>query len=224
MLDSGVTEGHPHLPSVAGGIAMAPSGDLPDFRDALGHGTAVAALIHYLAPRAELFSVKIFDRRLATSLPTVLRGLDWCLANSIDIINLSLGTANPDHLEPFAAAIARVHAANAVLVSAYAANGTLMLPGSMPGVIGVVEDINCDHADLRFVDQPTPHLAACPYPRDIEGIPREHNLHGVSFAVAHISAMIAQRWKANRIGTDWLNQLAQDAHSTVPSSAHSATT
>ena len=220
ILDSGVTEGHPHLPRVAGGVAIAPSGDHPDFRDILGHGTAVAALVHYLAPEAHIFAVKIFDRRLATSFSTVVRGLEWCLANQIDIINLSLGTANPDHRAPFAALVDRAEAAGSVIISAYDVDGATMLPGSMPGVLGATADDSLNHRNLVLRSEPTPHLAACPYPRDIEGIPREHNLRGVSFAVAHVSAIVAQRWHTYTPGTHWLTQLGQEAEATELPAPH----
>jgi len=45
--------------------------------------------------KRKLIAVKVFDRTLATNRDTVIRAIDWCLQNEIDIINLSLGTANP---------------------------------------------------------------------------------------------------------------------------------
>lgn len=207
MLDSGVHVGHPHLRTVAGGVGIAPEGETADYVDKLGHGTAVGALIHNLAPEAELFAVKIFDRRLATTLPIVLRAIDWCVRHEIDIINLSLGTTNEEHRPHFMSAVERVQMAGAVLVSAYEVNGVMMLPGSLPGVIGVVADASCEHEEYRVVSSEPIRIATCPYPRDIEGVPRQRNLNGVSFAVAHISAQIARRWSAT--GTNWMEHLMQ---------------
>lgn len=211
MLDSGVVQGHPHLPAVAGGVQITAEGESLNFRDALGHGTAVGALLHYLVPEAELYSVKIFDRRLATSLPVVLRGIAWCVANGMDIINLSLGTANQDHQSQFATAIEQVKRAGALLVSAYDVDERGMLPGSMPGVLGVVGDAALDHSGLRVLETPTPHLAACPYPRDVEGVPRVHNLQGVSFAVAHVSAFVAARWDGQTDADTWTQRFRVEA-------------
>ena len=192
MLDSGVFVGHPHIPRpVCGGITITPDGVSAGYEDTLGHGTAVCALTQTMAPDADVFSVKVFDRRLATSASVVVRAIDWCLEQRMDIVNLSLGTANPDHRSQFAVAAERVHAAGAVLVSAYEVNGTLMLPGSMPGVIGVVEEAECERGEVRMVHDGPPRVAACPYPLDIAGVPRERNLRGVSFSVAHVSARLA---------------------------------
>ncbi len=207
ILDSGVHVGHPHLRSVAGGVGITADGDVAGFVDTLGHGTAVGALIHHLAPKAELFAVKIFDRQLATSLPIVLRAIDWCVRHEIDIINLSLGTTNEEHRAHFVDAIERVIASGAVLVSAYEVNGGTILPGSLSGAIGVVADAACGHEDYRICSGEPTRIAACPYPREIEGVPREKNLQGVSFAVAHISAQIARRWNSMDSKTNWLDRL-----------------
>ncbi|RZU38985.1 S8 family serine peptidase [Edaphobacter modestus] len=215
ILDSGVFVNHPHIrSSIAGGVTITPEGQTDGFRDNLGHGTAICALLQQLAPDADIFAVKIFESRLATSLAIVLNAIDWCLQQRINIINLSLGTANHDHLSHFAAAVERAHNHGTVVVSAYQANETPMLPGSLPTVIGVAEDPSCPRQSTRFIALPTPHVAACPYPLDIDGIPRERNLRGVSFSVAHVTAHIARLWHASvpdlSADADWLARLAAD--------------
>ena len=90
ILDSGVHATHPHVGGLAGGITIGPHGSAAGYEDRLGHGTAVAALIHHVNPQPELVAVKIFDSKLATSLPTVIRAIDWCLEQEIDVINLSV--------------------------------------------------------------------------------------------------------------------------------------
>ena len=76
IVDSGVHTPHPHLPEVAGGIALLPDGSASDdFVDRLGHGTATAAAIHEKAPDAELFAVKVFERELATTVSTLVRAI-----------------------------------------------------------------------------------------------------------------------------------------------------
>ncbi|MBT9333243.1 subtilisin-like serine protease QhpE [Paracidobacterium acidisoli] len=193
IVDSGVHAGHPHVGRIAGGIAVEDNGFSGDFVDRLGHGTAVAALIHFLAPQAELLAVRIFDRRLATGIDRVIRAMDWCLENDVQIINLSLGTTNPEHRAPFLAAADRVRSAGAVLVSAFEMNGTRMLPGSLPGVIGVAADADCPREEFRVTEREGKRVfCASPFPREIPGVPREQNLQGVSFAVAHISAHLAR--------------------------------
>ena len=67
VIDSGVHAAHPHIGSVAGGVAIDEDGrEHEDYVDRLGHGTAVAAAIKEKAPDAELYVVKVFDRSLST--------------------------------------------------------------------------------------------------------------------------------------------------------------
>ena len=186
ILDSGVCRTHPHVGKIVDGITITADGAIAGYEDTLGHGTAVAAIIHHLNPEADLVAVKIFDRKLATSLPVVIRAIDWCLQHDIQVINLSLGTLNPEHRRAFEEVVARTRQAGAVIVSALEMSGAAALPGSLAGVIGVMEadEYQVNHRYGKLV------YTAPPFPRDIPGVPRERNLKGVSFAVARVSAQI----------------------------------
>jgi hypothetical protein len=50
-------------------------------------------------------------------------------------------------------------------------------------------------------------FSASPYPREIPGVPRDRNLHGVSFAVAHVTAALARLWPAAQPSQDWESTL-----------------
>ena len=220
MIDTGVNSAHPHVGNVAGGVTIGPDGETAGYEDRLGHGTAIAALLHQQAPEAQLIGVKVFDRTLATNRDTVIRAIDWCLRNEIDIINLSLGTANPAHRIGFEDTVRRISANGKAIVSAHDINGTLALPGCLPGVIAVVPDTTC--SDSIHVSKPngtTPTelidsrsgkiiFSASPYPREIPGVPRDRNLHGVSFAVAHVTAALARLWPTAPVSQDWESTLA----------------
>ena len=129
LLDSGVCRTHPHVGKIVEGITIGPDATLPSYEDTLGHGTAVASVIHHLNPEADLVAVKIFDGKLATSLPIVIRAIDWCLEHDVQVINLSLGTLNPEYRSAFEDAVARTQAAGAFIVSALEVNGEAALPG-----------------------------------------------------------------------------------------------
>ncbi len=210
IVDSGVHKEHPHVGGIAGGVTVEADAYLPEFVDCLGHGTAIAALIHALAPEAELYAVRVFDRMLATSIRRVMRAIDWCLDNEMHIVNLSLGTTNPAHRTAFAAALERVEAAGAALVSAYEMDGQSMLPGSMAGAMGVTTDADCPREKFGCTEREGKLVfSAPPYPREIPGVRRERNLNGVSFAVAHISAHLARRRAVYGAEASWEQLLTQ---------------
>jgi hypothetical protein len=194
VIDSGVNVPHPHLPRVAGAVGFDLAGtEREDATDRLGHGTAAAAAIHEKAPHAEIFAVKVFDRELATSVPTLVRAIDWASERAMRLINLSLGTPHEFRAPELAPAVERAVARGSIIVSAYEYDGRTWYPGSMAGVLGVVMD------GQQARDHVTPVelgrrsvLRASPYPRPIPGVPPERNLHGISFAVANATGVLAR--------------------------------
>jgi hypothetical protein len=176
IIDSGIHSDHPHVGRISGGVAIASD----DYLDRIGHGTAVAAAIREKCPDAELYAVKVFDRRLSANIDVIIRALEWCAANEMDLVNLSLGTANPAHRAAFELALS-----NGLLVVSAAE----LLPGSLAGVIGVAPDPDCPRDAYRYRDG---MFHASPYPRSIPGVPPEHNLQGASFAVANMTGLVAR--------------------------------
>jgi hypothetical protein len=213
IIDSGVHATHPHIGCIAGGVTIANGAHDPSsYVDHLGHGTAIAALIHSRAPQADLFAVKIFRRKLVTNLVDVLAAIDWCLQNEMDLINLSLGTTNSDHRSAFEEAASKVFAAERAIVSAFEMDGIEALPGCLQGIIAAVADPS------RAPGEHTVNMVrgkrvftACPFPRDIPGVPREKNLHGVSFAVAHLTGTLANLWNPAFRITEWEAALLERA-------------
>ncbi|HWC98869.1 MAG TPA: S8 family serine peptidase [Candidatus Sulfopaludibacter sp.] len=175
IIDSGIHAGHPHVGDVAGSVSFAGG----DALDRLGHGTAVAGAIREKVPDAELFAVKVFDRRLSAEIGTLIEAFEWCRHNGMDVLNLSLGTANAAHREGLEEAVR----GNGVVVSACG-----MLPGDLPGVVCVEPDAGCPRDQFRYRDGV---FVASPYPRPIPGVPPERNLKGVSFAVANMTGFVA---------------------------------
>jgi subtilisin family serine protease len=195
IIDSGVNPAHPHVGGVVGGTRIT-SGDADgstDYLDYIGHGTAVAGAICEKAPDAQLYAVKVFDRALTTNIEAIIKAIDWCVENEMDVINLSLGTVNIEHRRVIEHAVARAGEKGTVLVAAREMSGKPSLPGCLPSVIGVVVDWQCarDRYEVnRSEDDPV--FIASAYPRDIPGVPRERNMNGISFAVANMSGFVVR--------------------------------
>ena len=179
IIDSGIHPGHPHVGEIAGGVEISLTGEGTDAIDRLGHGTAVAGAIREKMPDAELYAVKVFDRSLRTNAGVILRALAWCREHGMDVVNLSLGTGNPDRRLAFVEAIGGL-----LVVGAASA-----LPGSLPGAIGVGPDPDCPRDVFRYHDG---MFYASPYPRPIPGVSVDRNLHGTSFAVANMTGLVAR--------------------------------
>lgn len=199
IIDSGVNPAHPHVGGVAGGARITSSEpDSPkDYLDYIGHGTAVAGAIREKASDAQLYAVKVFDRALTTNIDAIIRAIDWCVENDMDVINLSLGTTNEKHRAEIESAVARAAERRTVLVAAHEMLGKPSLPGCLPSVIGVEVDWEIPRAcyDVKSPDD-KPVFIASAYPRDIPGVPPDRNLKGISFAVANITGFVARAREA----------------------------
>jgi hypothetical protein len=186
VIDSGVHASHPHIRGVSGGVTIGERLVEDSFCDLLGHGTAVMAAIQEKAPDAEYFAVRVFQSELRTSVDSLVKAIEWCIAQRIHVINLSLGTANPAHAMRFAPLISRA----GILVSALQLNAGPSFPGSLPGVIGV--GVDWDLPRDSYARRNGIEFYASGYPRSIPGVPKERNLHGISFAVANMTGFVAR--------------------------------
>jgi hypothetical protein len=190
VVDSGVHAEHPHVNGIAGGVAIMPDGrEEADFVDRLGHGTAVTAVIREKAPGAEIYAVKVFHDSLATRIESLIQALDWSERNGMQLVNLSLGTDNPQHEAALRGVIDRLVARGIQLIAAYD-----WLPGSLAGVVPVALDWDCPRDEYRTSMLPDGRILyhASGFPRPIPGVAPERNLKGISFAVANVTGLIAR--------------------------------
>ena len=145
ILDTGIDIDHPDLiNNLAGGINII--NYRKSYNDDNGHGTHVAGIVAGVdneigvigtAPGTSLYGVKVLDRRGQGWLSDVIDGLDWCINNGMDIINMSFGSSSGN--QTFQEAITRVYQAGIVQVAA-AGNeyeGPVDYPAAYPETIAV---------------------------------------------------------------------------------------
>jgi subtilisin family serine protease len=194
VIDSGIHASHPHVNGVAGGVAFDADGrEHDDFVDRLGHGTAVAAAIRDQAAHVELFAVRIFDRQLSANIGVLVAAIDWAARSGMHLANLSLGSPKREHEAVLRDAVNRAAALGLLLVAARDEEGVMYFPGSLPGVVPVQVDWSLRRTEFRIVDvDGTQVVRASGLPREIPGVPPSRNLHGVSFAVANATGIIAR--------------------------------
>lgn len=102
VVDSGVDASHPAVGHVAGGAVVDvdpsdPRGvriDEVPHDDLFGHGTACAGIIRQLAPDVELYSVRVLGARLTGRAYVFAAGLEWCIENGMQVVNMSMSTLN----------------------------------------------------------------------------------------------------------------------------------
>lgn len=195
VIDSGIAPGHPHVGAVAGGLRIGRSGEEDDdWADRIGHGTAVAAVIREKAPEAELLAIRVFEKELATTADALALAIRRAAELDARFINLSLGTPNPAHADLLARAVRYAAERGAAVVSAFELDGTVWLPGSIDGVMGVRLDWTIPRSAIRIHRGAGGRVLveASGYPRPIPGVDPERNLKGISFAVANVTGVLAR--------------------------------
>lgn len=218
IIDSGVHAAHPHVQGVAGGIGIDSTGaERDDYIDRLGHGTAVAAVLREKAPAAEIYAVKVFDRELTTTGQALVAALAWSRRAGARLITLSLGTSNVEHETALAREIAQAIEQGSCVVAAAPQGDARRLPGDLPGVIAVDLDLALPRevGEWSIVGDRV-IFRASGYPRPIPGVPPEHNLHGMSFAVANAAGLLACVLEGVAAGTD-IRAVLAGVSSTSPS-------
>lgn len=160
-------------------------------------------MIRERAPAAEIYAVKVFDRELATTGAALVAAIEWAVARGVRLINLSLGTTNPEHASPLAAVVDMAVRRGVFIVAAAPAADTPWLPGRLPGVIAVAPDEAMPRDECEVVEGEAGswRVRASIYPRPIPGVPPERNLKGVSFAVANATALLTLALEDTPAGT-----------------------
>lgn len=203
VIDSGVHPTHPHIDAahLLPGLSVLGDGtvltDPAEALDKLGHGTAVTAAIQELAPEASILPIRVFRDGLRASARALATSIRQALEAECDLVNLSLGTANPAHADVFAMLAQEAAAQGALIIAAFEAEGSPCWPGCLPQVLGVGLDWDLPRGVPRLAaDGGT--VMASGYPRPIPGVAPRRNLYGVSFAVAQVTGWIAGRDLASR--------------------------
>ena len=98
ILDTGIDANHTDL-NVRGGASFV-AGEPNALQDGNGHGTHVAGTVAALnnstgvlgvAYNADLYAVKVLSASGSGTLSGIAQGIEWSIANGMDVINMSLG-------------------------------------------------------------------------------------------------------------------------------------
>ncbi|MCP4750156.1 MAG: S8 family serine peptidase [Proteobacteria bacterium] len=202
IIDSGINPQHSHVGGAVDGLSMKMDVngqivDTSDFSDSIGHGTAIAGIVRKRVPNAPIFAIKIFHEALSAPLSLLIAALKRAIERKPNLIHLSLGTVLQESREPLGQLCRSANNNNSIIVAAARTPDDVVYPSVFESVIGVCQDKNCDATTIaRYTDNPI-EFGACGYPRDIQGLPRELNFHGSSFAAAHVTSRVARILEEN---------------------------
>lgn len=127
ILDTGIAN-HPDL-RITGGINVIDGGS---FADDNGHGTHVAGIVAAtgksgkltgVAPAVNLYAVKALDKNGDGYVSNIIEGINWCIKNRMNVINMSFGILNSESSKTLHEAIKRAAKQGIIMVASAGNSG-----------------------------------------------------------------------------------------------------
>ena len=160
IIDTGVCETHPDLKNRIKDGANFTSENRGSVCDNCGHGTHVAGIVAAekngsgvvgVAPKADLYIAKAFDKSGKTSYPAVEKSLLWLAEKRVDVINMSF--SSPFFSKRYVNVIKAIKNMGITMICAAGndgANSQMGYPASFPETIAVsAVDVNKHIADFN---------------------------------------------------------------------------
>ena len=201
IVDTGIEHDHPALEGcVRGGIIVeydedAEEGvrydpdDLPV--DLSGHGTACASIIHSIAPRAELYSVRVLGRDMHGRALQFAGGLQWAIRNEMKVVNLSLSTSKEEYYGLFHELADEAYFKNVLLVSAVNNIPAPSYPSLYSSVFSVAAHEEKDPFTFYYNANPPVEFGAPGIDVEVAWIDKQWAINtGNSFAAPHIAGIV----------------------------------
>ncbi len=201
VIDSGIEAEHPDLEGCVEAedgvvVVLDDQGD-PVIRrgphpDSFGHGTAIAGIIHSIAPGARITSVKVLGAGLGGKAANFLRALGWVVEQRFDVVNLSLGTTKRDWALPFYELCDQAYFGNCFLVTAANNVARPSFPSLYASVASVACNFSKDPFRFHYNPEPPTEFLAPGIDVDVAWLDGTRiQTTGNSFAAAHIAGIAA---------------------------------
>lgn len=163
-----------------------------DYNDKIGHGTAVTDIILQIAPDVSIHPIRVFDKKLETSISILVEAVKWSIKNKMDIINFSLGTLEKEHLEPLYKICEIAHLNNIIIVASKSNSNEWSYPAIFENSIGVASNNFQSCFDYQFLKDEAIECVSKGYQQWALWKDGERKyLSGNSFAAPNITGIVA---------------------------------
>lgn len=214
VVDTGISVDHPDL-IVKGGVSFVSYTNSYD--DDNGHGTQVAGVIGALdngvgttgtAPDSNLYAVKVLDNYRTGKISDMVAGIDWCITNKMDIINLSI--ALPNNSPSLEKIINKAYNQGALIVSSVGNYGTenanddnIEYPAKYESVISV-SSVDSDYKRAIFSSTGSANEIAAPGISLLTTNIKKSYIRstGTSLSAAYVSGILALYKQQNKSFTN----------------------
>ncbi|WP_298733933.1 S8 family serine peptidase [uncultured Chitinophaga sp.] len=163
------------------------------FHDITGHGTAIAAIIHKLAPDMELYMLKLTSETGIITEDLLCKGLNWCLAvEGAVVVNISLGIATNTPSVALHEACQSLHKAGITVVAAvHNFPREDCYPAHFPFVYGVACGLIRNKHEYNFIGDGKTNILAKGTSQRVAWKDNAFKITaGTSYATAHFSGIL----------------------------------
>lgn len=202
VIDSGIDRTHPALAGVklADDLAVVDKGHYLDVVpgegiDLYGHGTAIAHIIHSIAPEAEIGSIRVLGDRLNSRTAVIQEGVRQALDLGYHILNCSFGCGIEEHILRYKAWIDEAYLKGVHIVAA--CNNTDFHKPEWPGYFPSVFTVNFCQTSRpdQFFYQPGHMVEFAARGEDVD-VPwiggGFKKVTGTSYATPHVVGLLAR--------------------------------
>jgi subtilisin family serine protease len=224
VLDTGVDYNHPDLaPNYKGGYNAIITTATP--LDDQGHGTHVSGTIAAVkdlkgvmgvAPAADLYGVKVLDRRGSGQYSWIVAGMEWAILNGMQVINMSLGSRSGT--EAMAQAMKKAKEAGITVVCAAGNDsGPVNYPAKYPEAIAVSASNSTDR--LAYFSSKGAEIAVIAPGVNIYSTRKGGgytSMSGTSMASPHVAGLAVLAAGAGASGPDEIRAALTGAASLLP--------
>lgn len=200
VIDSGIEASHPAIDGALAGSLVVESDedDQPIVRedaagaDMFGHGTACAGIIHNIAPKAEIYSVRVLGKNLTGKANRFAEGLRWAIDEGMDVVNLSLSTSRQEYYGMFHRLADKAYFSGVTLVSAVNNRAVPSYPSLYSSVISVAASKGSDPFEYLYNPSPPVEFGAPGIELKVAWLDGGSCVStGNSFAAPHIAGIAA---------------------------------
>jgi subtilisin family serine protease len=148
VVDSGWSADTPDVRVLAGHSVVGPAAD--SVGDDIGHGTLCASRILQVAPQTRVLPIKVFSRRLETSVDTLCRGITAAGDRGADVINVSMATELEDAIRPLFEVCEAARRHGIIIVASAHNRRVPAVPAYLEPVLSVQEGHQMDLLDFTY--------------------------------------------------------------------------
>jgi subtilisin len=202
LLDSGVEVAHPALAGLDLADDCAVTDDGLQLKivpgqgtDIFGHGTAIAGIIHQMAPEAQIGSFRVLGEHLQSRTAIICESAHQALERGYHILNCSFGCSREDHVLQYKAWIDQAYLQGRHLVAA--CNNHDFLRREWPGHFPTAITVNFAAIDRpeEFYYEPGQMVEFAARGQDLEVAwvgSASKTVTGSSFAAPHLTGLLAR--------------------------------